>query len=55
MQLFTKDKRAFIIKHDIESKEKERVATVSMIVKEKDTGKQVLSLFKSALLDLQNP
>jgi hypothetical protein len=49
VQLFTKDKKAAILKRDIESKEQEKVSTVSLLVKEKEPARQLLTLLKDVL------
>jgi hypothetical protein len=52
VQAFTKDKNPVIVKNDLDTKQAEKVNTVSMLVKDKEKAKQVLNLLKSALQDL---
>lgn len=49
IQLFTNDQKAAILKRDVESRQTERVSTVSLIVLEKESARHVLSLLKSEL------
>ena len=53
VQAFTKDNKPLIVKNDLDSKQTEKVNTVSMLVKDKEKAKQVLNLLKTALQDLQ--
>jgi hypothetical protein len=54
VQLFSRDNGKTIIRRELDSKQSEGVSTVSLIVKEKDTAKKVIALFKASLLSKQN-
>ena len=54
VQVFSRDTGNTSTRRELDSKQSEKVSTVSLIVKEKDTAKKVIAILKGVLLSKQN-